>query len=173
MTLVPDKYLSGKLFTNKNNQMQYSLNDRDGESYRDSYSRAPIITERSRKSPAPRQPIYFGFGIKNYYTINTATPNFPENPKNNITEENVNKILEKMENRFYRMSDNLQRKRETQLNAAIKQTQQTIIEFNTQHNQSNGNNNYQHRDTHTTEFRPQRFETKNNDSQNNSITEPP
>ena len=42
------------------------------------------------------------------------------------------------------MSDNLQRKQETKLNAAFEQIQQKIVEFNAQHNQRNGNNIYQH-----------------------------
>ena len=44
-TLVPDKYLSGNLFSNKNDRMQYPLNYTDDESERDSYSQAPIITK--------------------------------------------------------------------------------------------------------------------------------
>ena len=50
--LVPDKILNANLFSNKYNQMQYSLNDTDDENDKDSYSKAPIITERPRKKTA-------------------------------------------------------------------------------------------------------------------------
>ena len=53
-TLETDKYLNANLFSNKYNQLQYPLNDTDDESDKDSYSKAPIITERPRKIQAPR-----------------------------------------------------------------------------------------------------------------------
>ena len=78
-----------------------------------------------------------------------------------------------MENRFYRMNENLQRKHETQLNEAFELILQTIIEFNRQQKKKNGNDNQQRRSTQLFEFRHQRSEIQNNDTQNNSITEPP
>ena len=78
-----------------------------------------------------------------------------------------------MENRFYRMSENPQRKHETQLNEAFEQIQQTIIKFNTQQNQGTEFIDHHRRNTQIPEFRPQRSETQNNDTQNNSVTEPP
>ena len=112
--------------------MQYPLNDTDDESDKDSYSKAQKITERPRKIRAPRQPINFALGSNNDYTIITATPDIYENQKTTTTVNNVNKILENMENRFHQTSENLQRKQETQLNAAFEQIQHTILEFNTQ-----------------------------------------
>ena len=61
--------------------MQNPLNDTDDESDRDSYPKAPIITERPRKLRAPRQPIHFGFDNNNDDTIKTATTNLNENAK--------------------------------------------------------------------------------------------
>ena len=112
--------------------MQYPLNDTDDESDKDSYSKAQKITERPRKIRAPRQPIIFALGSNNDYTIITATPDIYENQKTTTTENNVNKILENMENRFHQTSENLQRKQETQLNAAFEQIQHTLLEFNKQ-----------------------------------------
>ena len=172
-TLVPDNYLSGNLFNHKFDRMHYPLNDTDGESEKDSYSEVPMITERQRKQQFQRQPTHFGFENNHDYTINTATPRFHENQKVNPNEENFNKLLEKMENRFHRMSENMQRKHETQLNEAFEQIQQTIIEFNTQQNQRKGFNDHHTRNTQIPEFRPQRSEKQNNDTQNNSVTEPP
>ena len=98
---------------------------------------------------------------------------YTKTKKTTTTEKNVYKILENMENRFYQMSENLQRKQETQLNAAFEQSHQTIIEFNTQQNQRNES---QRGSTQVADFRPQRSETQNNstmDTQNNSTREPP
>ena len=153
--------------------MHYPLKDRDDESEKDLYSQVPMKTERPRKQQAQRQPIHFGFDNNNEYTINTETPKFHESQKINSTVENVNKLLENMENRFKRMSENLQTKHETQLIEAFEQIQQTIIEFNTQQNQRTGFNDPHMRSTQVPEFRPQRSETQNNDTQNNSVTEPP
>ena len=102
-----------------------------------SYSQVPMITERPREQQAKRQPIHFGSDNNNEYTINTATQKIHENQKINSTEENVNKLLESMENRFYRMSENLQRKQETHLSEALEQIQPTTIEFNTQQKPKN------------------------------------
>ena len=59
------------------------------------------------------------------------------------------------------------------MNETFEQIQQAIIEFNTQHNQRTGFNDPHRRNTQIPEFRPQRSETQNNDTQNNSVTEPP
>ena len=71
------------------------------------------------------------------------------------------------------MSQDLQRKHETQLNEVFEQIQQTIIEFNTQQNQRTGINDPHMRNTQIHEFGHQRSEKQNNDTQNNSVTEPP
>ena len=189
-TLVPDKKLSGNLFNHRNDSRE-RLHDTDDES--DSYSQFAMITERNKKQKAHQQQhIHFGFGNNNKYTNNSVTPIFRdhriattsinENQSTKVTEENFNKLFENMENRFYRMSQNLQRKHEAQLNEAYDQIQQTIIEFSTQQNQRNETNE-QHRPrtelnasrpppserTNITDNRPQR--TENTEIQNNSVME--
>ena len=76
-----------------------------------------------------------------------------------------------MENKFNRMSENLQRRHEAQLNEAYDQIQQTIIEFNTQQNQRNAINTQNRRRTEINDQRQQQNE--NTEIQNKSITEPP
>ena len=76
-----------------------------------------------------------------------------------------------MENKFNRMSENLQKRHEAQLNEAYDQIQQTITEFNTQQNQRNAINTQNRRRTEINDQRQQQSE--NTKIQNNSITEPP
>ena len=76
-----------------------------------------------------------------------------------------------MQNKFNRMSENLQRRHEAQLNEAYDQIQHTKIEFNTQQNQRNAINTQNRRRTETNDQRQQQSE--NTEIQNNSITEPP
>ena len=95
-TLVPDKFLNANLRSNKYNQTQYPSNNTDDESDKNSYSKAPIITERPRKIQVPQQPINFAFGSNNDYKIKTATPYICENQKITTTENNVNKKIENM-----------------------------------------------------------------------------
>ena len=59
------------------------------------------------------------------------------------------------------------------MNETFEQIQQAIIEFNTQQNQRTRFNDPHRRNTQIPEFRPQRSETQNNDTQNKSVTEPP
>ena len=191
-TLVPDKNSSGNLFNHRNDSHE-RLHDTDEES--DSYSQVAMITERNKKQKAQQQQhIHFGFGNNNEYTNNKVTPNLTdnhistssmnENQSTKITEANFNRLLENMEHKLYRMSENLQRKQEAQLNEAYEQIQQTIIEFNTQQNQRNDINEQHRRRTEINEQRPQRSErteitdnrhqrSGNNEFQNNSVTEPP
>ena len=122
-TLVPDKNLSANLFTHKNNSRE-RLNDTDDES--DSYSKVAMITDRNKKQNVQQNHIHFGFGNNNEYTYNPVVPNvtnnhiatsiFNEKKSTRITEANFNKLLESKEKKFNRMSENLQRKHEAQLN---------------------------------------------------------
>ena len=75
-----------------------------------------------------------------------------------------------MENKFKRMSENLQRKHEAQLNEVYDQIQQTIIEFSTQQNQRNAINTQNRRRTEINDQRQQQSE--NTKIQNNSVTDP-
>ena len=76
-----------------------------------------------------------------------------------------------MKNKFNRISKNLKRKHEAQLNEAYDQIQQTIIELNTQHNQRNALNTQNRRRTEIYDQRQQQSE--NTEIQNNSVSEPP
>ena len=177
-TLVPDKNLSANLFTHKNNSRE-RLNDSDDES--DSYSQVAMITERNKKHKVQQNRIHYGFGNINEYTYNPVVPNvtnnhiatssFNENQNTRITEANFKKLLENMESNFNRMSENLQRKHEAQLNEAYDQTQQTIIEFNTQQNRRNAIDTQNRRITEINDQRQQQPE--NTEIQNNSVTGPP
>ena len=141
-TLIPDTNLSANLFTLKNNSRE-RLNDTDDES--DSYPQVAMITDRNKKQKAQQNRIHFGLGNNNEYTYNPvihnaannhiATSSFKENQSTRLTEAIFNKLLKNMENKFNRMSENLQRRHEAQLNEAYDQIQHKIIEFNTQQNQ--------------------------------------
>ena len=140
-----------------------------------------MITDRNKKLKKQQNHIHFGFGNNKEYTCKPVVPNvtnnhiatssFNENPSTRITEANFNKLLENMENKFNRMSKNLQRKHEAQLNEAYDQIQQTIIEFNTQQNKGNAINTQIRRITEINDQRQQ--QTENTKVQNNSVTEPP
>ena len=72
------------------------------------------------------------------------------------------------------MTENLQRKQETQLSQTFDQIHQTIIKFNTQLNQRIENtNDSQRKSTQIAEFRSKRSGTETNDTKNATITEPP
>ena len=176
--LIPYKNLSANLFTHKNNSHE-RLNDTDDES--DSYPQVAMITDRKKKPKVQQNRIHFGFGNKKEYTYNPVVPNitnnhiatssFNENKSSRITEANFNRLLEKMKNKFNRMSENLQRRHEAQLNEAYDQIQQTIIEFNTEQNQRNAINTQNRRRTEIYDQRKQQSE--NTKIKNNSVTEHP
>ena len=146
-TLMPDTNPSANLFNHKNNSRE-RLNDTDDES--DSYPQVAMI------SKVQQNRIHFGYGNNNDYTYNPVVPNitsnhiatssFNENQSTRIT-ATFNRLLENMENKFNRMSANLQPKHEAQLNEAYDQIQQTINEFNTQQNRRNAINTQNRRRT--------------------------
>ena len=139
-----------------------------------------MITDRNKKQKVQQNRIHFGYGNNTEYTYNPAvhnitnnhitTSSFNENQSTRITEANFNKLLENMENKFNRMSENLRRRQEVQLNEAYDQIQQTIIEFNTQQNERNTINPQTRRRTEKNDQGQQQSE--NTEIQNNSITEP-
>ena len=117
-TLVPDKNLSANLFTHKNNSRE-RLNDTDDGS--DSYSQVAMITDSNKKQKVQQNHIHFGFGNNNEYTYNPVLPNVTnnhiatsssdENQSKRITEANFDKLLENLEKKFNRMSENLKKRK--------------------------------------------------------------
>ena len=65
----------------------------------------------------------------------------------------TNKLLKKMKQKFYQISESLQRKQQSDMIQALEQIHQTIIESITQQNQRIGKTDTQHRvSTHVSEF---------------------
>ena len=88
-----------------------------------------------------------------------------------MTEAIFNRLLENIESKFNRMSANLQRKHEAQLNEAYDHIQQTKIEFNTQQNQRNAIKTQNRR--RTEKYAQRHQQSENSEIQNNSVAEPP
>ena len=177
-TLVPDKYLSANLFTHKNKSRE-RLNDTDDEG--DSYSQVAMITERNKKQKVQQNHIHFGFGNNKEYTYIPVVPNvtnnqiatssFNENQSTRITEANFKKLLENMEKKFNRMSENSKKTRSTTKRSLWSNTtNKNWIQYTTKSKKCNKYTKNRRR----TEINHQRQQqSENTEIQNNSVTEPP